>query len=124
MEVNAQPHKRPLYPQEKSSWYQLDRKLGGPQSRSGRSGEEKTSQCLSGFEPPIIQPVVQGYTTELSRLLSKPFGSHERLGASWLYEQLLSFQEGFCSIVFVNATDWSAHSSTGIFLKRIVSPYV
>jgi hypothetical protein len=35
---------RPLYPQKKSPWYPLDRKLGGFQSRSGRGGEEKNSQ--------------------------------------------------------------------------------
>jgi hypothetical protein len=44
--------------------YPLDRRLGGPQSRSGRSGEEKNSQPLPGLEPPIIQPLAQ-----LSRLL-------------------------------------------------------
>jgi hypothetical protein len=31
----------PLHPQGKSSWYPLDRRLGGPQSCSGCSGEEK-----------------------------------------------------------------------------------
>jgi len=46
----------------------LDRRLGGPQSRSGRGGEEKNSQPLPGIEHPIIQPVAQGNTTELSRL--------------------------------------------------------
>jgi len=46
----------------------LDRRLGGPQSRSGHGGEEKNSQPLPGLEPPIIQPVAQNYT-ELSRLL-------------------------------------------------------
>jgi hypothetical protein len=30
-----------LYPQWKSPWYPLDRRLGGPQSQSGRCGEEK-----------------------------------------------------------------------------------
>jgi hypothetical protein len=30
-----------LYPQGKSPWYPLDRRLGGPQSQSGRFGEEK-----------------------------------------------------------------------------------
>jgi hypothetical protein len=40
--------------------------LGGPQNRYGRGGEEKSSQTLSGLEPPIIQPVAQRYTTELS----------------------------------------------------------
>jgi hypothetical protein len=32
---------RPLYPREKSPPYPLDRRLGGPHSRSGRRGEEK-----------------------------------------------------------------------------------
>jgi len=30
-------------PGERAPWYPLDRKLGGPQSRSGRGGEEKNS---------------------------------------------------------------------------------
>jgi hypothetical protein len=46
----------------------LDRRLGGPQSRSGRGGEEKNSHALLGLEPPIIQPIAQRYATELSRL--------------------------------------------------------
>jgi hypothetical protein len=45
----------------------LDRRLGGLQSRSGHSGEEKYSEPLPGLEPPIIQPIAQRYTTELSR---------------------------------------------------------
>jgi hypothetical protein len=56
------PGKEPLVP--------LDRRLSGPQSRSGRGGEEKNSQPLLGLEPPIIQPVAQRYTTEMSRILS------------------------------------------------------
>jgi hypothetical protein len=60
---------RPLYLQGKSPWYPLDRKLGGPQSRSGGGGEEKNSQLLLGLELPTIRLVVQRYTTELSRLL-------------------------------------------------------
>jgi hypothetical protein len=59
----------PLYPQVKSLWYPSDRRLGGPQSRSGCGGEEKNSQPLPGQEPSIIQPVAQHYTTELIRLL-------------------------------------------------------
>jgi hypothetical protein len=57
---------RPFYPQGKSPWYPLDRRLGGPQSRFGRGGEEKNSQPLPGLEPPIIRPVTQRYNTELS----------------------------------------------------------
>jgi hypothetical protein len=39
-----------------------------PQSRSAHGGEEKNSQPLPGLKLPIIQPVAQSYTTELSRL--------------------------------------------------------
>jgi hypothetical protein len=45
----------------------MDGRLGGPQSRSERGGDEKNSQPLPGLEPPIIQPVAQRYT-ELSQL--------------------------------------------------------
>jgi hypothetical protein len=41
----------PLYPQGKSPWYPLDSRLGGPQSRSGHSGEEENSQPPLGIEP-------------------------------------------------------------------------
>jgi hypothetical protein len=47
--VNFTP--RPLYPQGNRPWYPLDRRLGGPQSRSGHGGEEKDSQPLPGIEP-------------------------------------------------------------------------
>jgi len=43
MEVSGQLHAPASYLQRKSPWYQLDRRLGGPQSRSGRGGEEMTS---------------------------------------------------------------------------------
>jgi hypothetical protein len=55
---------RQLYLQGKSLWYTLDRRLDGPQSRSGRGGEEKNFQPLPGLEPPIIQAIAQLYTTE------------------------------------------------------------
>jgi hypothetical protein len=37
----------------------------------GMQREERNSQPLSGLEPPIVQLVVQCYTTELSRLLNQ-----------------------------------------------------
>jgi hypothetical protein len=43
---------QPLYPQGKSPWYPLRRRLGGPQSRPGQCGEEKNSQPLPRLEPP------------------------------------------------------------------------
>jgi hypothetical protein len=68
MEVSGQLHSPTALPQEKSPLYPLDRRLAGPNSRSGHGGKEKNSQPLPELEPPIIQPVVQPYTTELSRL--------------------------------------------------------
>jgi hypothetical protein len=69
MEVSGQIHDPAVLPQ--SPWYPLDRGLGGLHSRSGRGGKEKKSQpLLPGLESPIIQPVAQRCTTELSRLLS------------------------------------------------------
>jgi len=41
----------PLYPQGKNPWYPLDRRLGGPQSNSECSDEEKNSQT-----PLVIKP--------------------------------------------------------------------
>jgi hypothetical protein len=58
-----------FYPQGKSPRYPLDRRLGGPQSRSGRGGEEKNSQPLPELEPSIIKPITQRYTIQLSWLL-------------------------------------------------------
>jgi hypothetical protein len=46
----------------------MDRRLGGSQSRSGHGGEEKNSYPLPGLEHPIIQPVAQSYTNEISWL--------------------------------------------------------
>jgi hypothetical protein len=59
---------RSFTPQGKKPPNSLDRRLGGPQRRSGRGGEEKNFQPLPGLEPPIIQPVAQSYTTELTWL--------------------------------------------------------
>jgi hypothetical protein len=41
---------RLLYPRGKSPQWPLERRLGGPQSRSGRGGEEKHSQPLPRIE--------------------------------------------------------------------------
>jgi hypothetical protein len=40
---------QPFYPQLKSPWYPLDRRMSGPQSRSGRGGEEKNFLWLKCF---------------------------------------------------------------------------
>jgi hypothetical protein len=43
VEVYGQLHAHVALPPGKSPLYPLDRRLGGPQSRSGRGGEEKNS---------------------------------------------------------------------------------
>jgi hypothetical protein len=47
---------RPLYPQ-----YPLDRRLGGPQFRFGRCGEEKNLASV-GIRTPAVQGVARLYT--------------------------------------------------------------
>jgi hypothetical protein len=60
--VNFTP--RPLYPRGKSPRYPLERRLGGPQSRSGRSGEEKIIDPTGTRtpDPSVVQPVASRYT--------------------------------------------------------------
>jgi hypothetical protein len=43
-------------PGQREPWYKLDRRPGGPQSRSGRCGEEKTL-ASTGNRPLAVQPV-------------------------------------------------------------------
>jgi len=42
---------RPLYPQGKSPWYPLDRRLDGPQSRAVLDAVVKRKIPLPGIEP-------------------------------------------------------------------------
>jgi hypothetical protein len=71
MEVSGQLHApAPLAP-EKELVVPLGRRLGGPQSRSGRDGEEKNSQPLPGLEPQIILPVARRCTAEVTRSQSE-----------------------------------------------------
>jgi hypothetical protein len=55
--------RRPLYPRGKSPRYPLDRRLGGPQSRSGRFGEENISWPYRDLnsDPWVVQPVASRY---------------------------------------------------------------
>jgi hypothetical protein len=67
---------QPLYPQEKSPCYPLDRRLSGPQSLSGRDDEEKNSQPPPGIEP--WNPERPARSPELYRL--SYHGSFKRTG--------------------------------------------
>jgi hypothetical protein len=57
MGVSGQRHApAALYPRRKDPRYPLVKRLGGPQSRSGRWGKKKN------LDRPIVQPVVRHYT--------------------------------------------------------------
>jgi hypothetical protein len=53
---------RPLYPQGKSTRCPLDRRLGGPQSRSERRGENSCYHRDSNSDPLVVHPVASRYT--------------------------------------------------------------
>jgi hypothetical protein len=61
-------------PQGKSAWYPLDRRLGGPQSRSDAVVKRQIPSPLPGLELPNIQPVTQRYAIGLSWLRKIPVG--------------------------------------------------
>jgi hypothetical protein len=50
MEVSVQLQAPAALLPEKSPWYLLDRRLGAPQRRSGRGGEQKNSQLPSKYQ--------------------------------------------------------------------------
>jgi hypothetical protein len=61
--VNFMPW--PLYSQGKNPWYPLDRRLGEPRAGLDAVVKKIPSPCLDS-NLPIIQPIAQHYTTELS----------------------------------------------------------
>jgi hypothetical protein len=72
---------RPLYPRGKSPRYPLDRRFGGPQSRSGRFGEQKILDPTGTriLTPSVVQPVASRYTDYArpapeNRVLRRIFG--------------------------------------------------
>jgi hypothetical protein len=51
MEVSGQLHAPAALPPGKEPLVPIDRRLGGPESRSGHGGEEKNSQPQPAIEP-------------------------------------------------------------------------
>jgi hypothetical protein len=94
--VNFTP--RPLYPRGKSPRYPLDRRLDGPQSRSGRFGEEKILDPTGTRipDPSVVQLVASRYT---DYAIPAPILGAEG-GAKWtsvLFCRLIEFYEIWCS---------------------------
>jgi len=54
MEVSGQVHATSALPPGKNLQYPLDRKLGGPHSRSGRGGEEKKVSAPDGNRALVV----------------------------------------------------------------------
>jgi hypothetical protein len=52
-----------FYPRRKSPRYSFDRRLGGPQNRSGRCGEEK-HLAPAGNPTPAVQPLARRDATD------------------------------------------------------------
>jgi hypothetical protein len=50
MELSGRIHAPATLPPGKERWYLLDRRLAGPQGRSGRCDEEKNSLLPPGIE--------------------------------------------------------------------------
>jgi hypothetical protein len=73
--VSDQLHTRPLYPQGKRPQYSFHRRLGGPQSRSGRGGEETKIAVSTEIRKPVVQPRSQSnYTLFPSHKSCKSWG--------------------------------------------------
>jgi hypothetical protein len=64
MEVSGQLNAPAALRPGKEPLVSIGYEVGWAQSRSGHGVEEKNSQPMPGFEPSIIQPVAQRYTTE------------------------------------------------------------
>jgi hypothetical protein len=62
MEVSGQFNARVALLPEKEPSVPLDRKLSGPQSRSGRGDEEKKFLASVGNWTSLVQPVASHYT--------------------------------------------------------------
>jgi hypothetical protein len=73
---------RPLYSRVKSHRYPLDRRLGGPQSQSGRLGEEKIldPSGTRNSDPSVVQSVASRYT-------DYPIPAHKTL--QYIFKNLL-----------------------------------
>jgi hypothetical protein len=69
MEVSGQLHDPAALPPGKKILVPIGEEAGWFPEPVWSGGEEKHSQPLPGFEPPIIHPVTQRYTAKLSRSL-------------------------------------------------------
>jgi hypothetical protein len=102
---------RPLYPGGNRPWYLLDRRLGGPQSRSRPCGEEK-NLALPGIEPGSSIPQPVAVPTEGWKVL---WEKAEKVNGAKAYitndETTHLFLNG-CLVVFFSFSGWGETEST------------
>jgi hypothetical protein len=60
--MSGQLHPPAALPRAKNPGYPLDRRLGGPQNRSGRRGENSWPYRDSNSDLSVVQPVASRYT--------------------------------------------------------------
>jgi hypothetical protein len=85
----------PLYPRGKSHLYPLDRRLGGPQSLSGRYGEVKILDP-TGIQTPTprsVQHVASRYMDWATGALKIYSAFHKEERWQWFHEQRRNWQE-------------------------------
>jgi hypothetical protein len=82
MEVSGQLHAPAALHPGKGPLILMDRRLGGPQIRSGRGGEEKKTQSLSGLEPQ--NPDHPARSPALYRLSYRGSNNTSILAIKWL----------------------------------------
>jgi hypothetical protein len=61
MEASGYFHAPAALPPGKEPQYQLQRRLGRAQSRSGRGGEDKNFPLPAGNKTPVVHPVPSPY---------------------------------------------------------------
>jgi hypothetical protein len=89
---------RPLYPEGKRPCFSLEKRLGGPQSRSGRGGEEKNSH-----PPPGIEPWNSDHPARSPTLCQVNIRIFRRVFATWqrcLQELLIFIKPAFNLLMF------------------------
>jgi hypothetical protein len=101
MEVSGQLHVPAALPPGKELWYPLDRRLDGPQSRSGCGGEEKNSQPRRESNPRT--PIDTSYFFPSyfpdkvlhAFLLPLPFYMSGLYDSPWIYLFIIIFDEEY-----------------------------
>jgi hypothetical protein len=121
---------RLLYPQEKSSRYQLDRRVGGPQSLSGHGVEEKTSQPPPGIEPrsshrpaPSQSLYRKLVNSNLYFVTAAPVRQKSRLPKCGLFPKN-TVRTAYSNILLQTQIYYEANHASDITLHRVINYFV